>query len=102
MLNAIAWIVALVSLLAAAGHAGYLALLGNTANKRAGGAPVARYVRSRWPVAAGTAAGALLALLVAAGDSATADVFAILIGGASGLGSAKALQSTQQRYRTGG
>ncbi|MQA12510.1 MAG: hypothetical protein GEU98_29105 [Pseudonocardiaceae bacterium] len=102
MLNLIAWIVALASIAAALGHAGYLAMLGSVANKRAGGEPVARYVRSRWPVAGGAAAGALLSLLVASGDSAAADVFAILIGGGSGFVATKALQSTQQRYRTGG
>lgn len=101
MLNLIAWIVALASFGAALGHAGYLAMLGSAANKRAGGAPVTQYVRSRWPVAGGVGAGALLSLLLASGDPAAADIFAILIGGGSGFAATKALQSTQQRYRTG-
>lgn len=42
LVNLIAVIVALASVLAALGHVGYLALLNNAAGKRAGGAPVAQ------------------------------------------------------------
>jgi len=101
MLDLIATIVAIVSIIAALANAGYLALLNSAASKRAGGAPIAAYVRSRWPIAGATLAGSLLALLLSTG-SAFPDVLAILLGAASGGGAYKALESTRQRYRSGG
>ena len=77
LVNLIAVIVALASVLAALGHVGYLALLNNAAGKRAGGAPVAQYVKSRWAVAGGTTAASLFAWLLTAGGP-TLDVFAII------------------------
>lgn len=96
----IAFIIAVAGLLAALGHAGYLAMLNSAASKRAGGAPIAQYVRSRFPIAGVTTAGALLALLLSGGTG-FADVLAILLAAGSGGVAVKALQSTQQRYRTG-
>lgn len=101
VLNLIAVIIALAGLIAALAHDGYLALLQSAARKRAGGGPVADYVRSRWPIAGATTAVALLALLLTSGG-AFADVLAVLAGAGSGLVANQALQSTRQRYRTGG
>ncbi|RZS36940.1 hypothetical protein EV193_106174 [Herbihabitans rhizosphaerae] len=101
MLNLIAFIIAIAGLLAALGHAGYLAMLNSAANKRAGGTQIAQYVRSRWPIAGVTTAAAAVGLLLANG-SGFADVLAILLGAGSGAVATKALQSTQQRYRSGG
>ena len=101
LVNLIAVIVALASVLAALGHVGYLALLNNAAGKRAGGTPVAQYVKSRWAVAGGTTAASLFALLLTAGGP-TLDVFAIIVAAGSGVVATKALQSTRDRYRTGG
>jgi hypothetical protein len=101
IVNLIAVVVAIASVLVALGHAGYLALLNNAANKRAGGAPIAQYVRSRWTVAGGTVAASLLAWLMTAGGP-TLDILAILVAAGSGAVATKALQSTQARYRSGG
>lgn len=102
VINLIAVIVAIVGLLAALGHAGYLALLSSAANKRAGGAPIAQYVRSRWAIAGGTTGAAVLALLLTMAPSIPVDVIAALLAAGSGGVAVKALQSTQQRYRSGG
>ena len=101
VLHLIAVIVALVGLVAAVAYDGYLALLQSAARKRAGGGPVAQYVRSRLPVAAAPTAVALLALLLTSGG-AFADVLAVLAGAGSGVVASQALQSTRERYRTGG
>lgn len=101
IVNLIAVVIAIVGLLAALGHAGYLAMLNSAANKRAGGAPIAQYVRSRWPIAGATTAAAAVALLFTAGGPAL-DVLAIILGIGAGTTAVKALQSTQTRYRSGG
>ncbi|HEU5471578.1 MAG TPA: hypothetical protein VFV67_13070 [Actinophytocola sp.] len=101
MLNLIAIIIAIAAVVAALAHVGYLTLLNSAANKRAGGAPIAQWVRSRLPVAGITTAAALVAWLLTNGGG-FADTVAILLGAGSGLTATKALQSTQQRYRTGG
>lgn len=101
IVNLVAVLIAITSVLAALGHAGYLAMLNSAANKRPGGGPIATYVRSRWPVAGGTSAASLLALLFTAGGS-TLDILAIILAVGSGAVATKALQSTQARYRSGG
>ncbi|MGH3686617.1 MAG: hypothetical protein ACRDRU_16880 [Pseudonocardiaceae bacterium] len=102
MLNVIAVLVALAGLLAAAAHGGYLAMLGSAANRRAGGAPVGQYVRSRVPVAGVTIGVALLALLLTTSSNTAVDILAMVAGAGSGVVGYQALQSTRTRYRSGG
>src|SRR5699024_354653 len=77
IINLIAIIIAIASVVAALGHLGYLAMLNNAAKQRAGGGPITEYVRGRWPVAGGTAAASLIAWLFTMGGS-TMDIIAIL------------------------
>lgn len=101
LLNFIAVVIALASVLAALGHVGYLAMLNNAAGKRAGGAPVAQYVRSRWAIAGGTTAASLFAWLLTAGGPGL-DIVAMLVAAGSGVVATKALQGTRDKYRSGG
>lgn len=101
IVNLVAVLIAVASVLASLGHAGYLALLNSAAKKRAGGSPVAQYVRSRWAIAGGTTAASLLALLLTAGGPGM-DILAIILAAGSGAVATKALQSTQAKYRSGG
>jgi hypothetical protein len=100
MFELIAVIIALAGLVAALAHDGYLAMLGSAANKRAGGAPIAQFVRGRWVVAGTTTAAGLLSLLLATGGG-FAEVVAIILGAGTAGVAAKALQSTRERFRTG-
>jgi hypothetical protein len=102
MISIIAALIAIVGVLAALGHVGYLALLNSAANKRAGGAPIAQYVRSRWAIAGGTTAVSLLAWWLTASDSTGVDILAIILAAGSGGVAMKALQSTREKYRSGG
>lgn len=97
----IATIIALVGLLSALAHDGYLAMLGSAANKRAGGEPITQYVRSRWVVAGVTTAAGLVGLLLTQGGF-VSDVLGLLVGLGTTGASTKALQETRQRFRTGG
>jgi hypothetical protein len=101
MFGLIAVIIALAGLVAALAHDGYLAMLGSAASRRAGGTPIAQYVRSRWAVAGGTTAAGLLALLLTTGGG-FADTLAIIVGAGTGAVATKALQSTREKFRTGG
>ncbi|RJQ79291.1 hypothetical protein D5S17_11270 [Pseudonocardiaceae bacterium YIM PH 21723] len=96
MLDLIAVPVAWVGFIAAGAHVGYLALLGNAAGKRAGGGPIADYVKSRWPVALITAGVGLIGALFLGG------LLAIAVGAGVGIFGFQALQTTRKRFRSGG
>ncbi|MGA8115733.1 MAG: hypothetical protein WCA46_18895 [Actinocatenispora sp.] len=100
IINLIATVVALVGLLVALGHDGYLLVLGSAAKKRVGGEPVSRFVRGRAPIAVLVTIGALIGLAFT-GGGAFSDIIGLLIGGGSGLAAATALQKTRQRFLGG-
>lgn len=96
----VAAVIALVGLLVAVGHVGYLALLGNAAKKKGlSGSTTTDYVNSRWKVAGGTAGVALLALLLTRADSVPIDLVGLLLGGGAGIYAKQALSSTASRFR---
>lgn len=97
----VAVIVALVGLLAALGHVGYLAMLNNAAKKRGlSGGTTVDYVNSRWKVAGGTAGVALLGLLMTTSSSVPIDLIGLVLGGGAGLYAKQALDSTRTRFRS--
>ena len=97
----VAAIVALVGLLAALGHVGYLAMLNNAAKKRGlSGGTTVDYVNSRWKVAGGTAGVAVLGLLMTSSSSVPIDLIGLVLGGGAGLYAKQALDSTRTRFRS--
>jgi hypothetical protein len=97
----VAAVIALVGLIVALGHVGYLALLNNAAKKRGlSGGTTTDYVNGRWKVAGGTAGVALLGLLLTAGQSVPVDVVGLLLGGGAGIYAKQALDSTRSRFRS--
>ena len=99
VLHLIAVIVAILAVVAAVVHGGYLAMLNSAAKRRPGAAHITQWVNGRWGVAGATGGVALLALFFT-GGGAFLDVLAILIGAGSGVAATKALQETQQRFRS--
>lgn len=94
----VATVVALVGLLVAVGHVGYLALLRNAAAKRgAAGGRTLDYVDAHWKVAGGTALVALLGVLLTSGGM-LPDVLGLLVGGGAGVAAKKALDRTRSQF----
>jgi len=97
----VAMVVALIGLLVALGHVGYLAMLKSAAQKRGiAGASTAEYVKSRWPVAGGAAAVAALGLILTSGGSVPIDVVGMVLGVGGGVVAKQALDTTRTRYRS--
>jgi hypothetical protein len=99
VIGLVAFVVALVGLLAALGHVGYLAMLNSAARKRgASGAYAVDYVSGRWKVAGITTGAAALALLLTSGGIAP-DILGILLGGGAGIVAKNQLDSTRKQFR---
>ena len=97
----VAAVIALVGLLVALGHVGYLAMLNSAARKRGlSGGATSDYVSGRWKVAGGTAAIALLGVLLTRADSIPVDVIGLLVGGGAGVAAKNALDSTRKQFRS--
>jgi hypothetical protein len=95
----IAFVIALVGLVAALGHVGYLAMLNSAARKRgASGQYAVDYVNGRWRVAGVTAAAAAFGLLLTSGGLAP-DVLGMIVGGGAGLLAQRQLDSTRKQFR---
>lgn len=96
----VATVVALVGLLVALGHVGYLAMLNNAARKKGiSGGATNEYVSGRWKVAGGTAAVALLGLLLTTSTTLTPDILGLLLGGGAGLAAKQSLDGTRKQFR---
>ncbi len=99
MVGIVAFLVALVGLLAALGHVGYLAMLNSAARKRgASGAYAVDYVNGRWKAAGATAGAAAFALLLTSGGLAP-DVLGLLLGGGAGIMAKNQLDATRNQFR---
>jgi hypothetical protein len=95
----VAAVIALVGVIVALGHVGYLAMLNKAAKQRgASGAATIDYVSGRWKVAGGTAGVALLGLLLTQGGF-TPDLLGLLLGGGAGIAAKRALDSTKSQFR---
>ena len=100
VIGIVAALIALIGLVVALGHVGYLAMLNSAAKKRgmAGGTTM-EFVKTRWGVAGGTAAVAALGLLLTTGHSVPVDVLGMVLGAGGGLVAKKALDDTRSRFR---
>ena len=95
----VATVIALVGLLVALGHVGYLVMLSKAARERGiSGGTTSEYVSGRWKVAGGTAAVALLGLLLTNGGL-TPDILGIILGGGAGLVAKQSLDTTRKQFR---
>jgi hypothetical protein len=102
VLGVVAFVIALVGLLATLGNAGYLAMLSSAASKRGlSGEATMDYVKGQRALAGGLAVVALVGLLIVIGSGPVGDVFGLILGGGSGLAGYRALNSTRQRFRNG-
>ncbi len=101
IIGIVALVVALVGLLVALGHVGYLAMLNSAAKRRgAVGGATTDYVAGRWKVAGGTAGVAALGLLLTNGGV-PLDILGLLLGGGAGIAAKQALDTTRTRFRSG-
>lgn len=97
VIDLVAWLVALLGLLAALGYGGYLLMLRSVATKRPGAGHLASDARKRLPVAGGLAVGAFVALLLTGADSIPVDILGLLAGGGLGLAATGQLQAARKR-----
>ena len=99
MVGIVAFVIALAGLLVALGHVGYLAMLTGAARKRGiSGGATSEYVSGRWKVAGGTAAVALLGLLLTSGGL-TPDILGLLLAGGAGVAAKQSLDATRRQFR---
>lgn len=96
----IAAVVALIGLIVALLHVGYLAMLNNAAKRKGiAGASTTDYVKGRWAVAGGTTAAAAIGLLLTAAPAVVPDVLGLVLAGGAGVVAKGALDSTRAHFR---
>lgn len=98
VIGVVAAVIALLGVIVALGHVGYLAMLRKAATQRgASGYATLDYVNGHWKAAGGTALVAVLGLLLTSGGVAP-DILGLLVGGGAGLAAKKALDSTRAQF----
>ncbi|WP_028935599.1 hypothetical protein [Pseudonocardia spinosispora] len=96
----VAFLIALVGLLAAAGNAGYLTMLSSAATKRGmSGEATAEYVRGQRTTSFVLAGVALVGLLLTISGGPVLDLIGLVLGGGAGLAGYRALEGTRKRFR---
>jgi hypothetical protein len=101
LFGVVAFVVALVGLLIALGHVGYLAMLSSAANRRGlSGESTTDYVRAQRSPAGALAVVALVGLICTVAGGGVVDLVGLVLGGGAGVAGYRALEQTRHRFRS--
>lgn len=97
LINLIAVIIGILSVLMVVADGAYLKLLDAVAKKRPGGQVTRQFVSKQWPIVGATGAGSVVALLLTSGGT-VMDVLAILLAVGAGGAAGSQLGKIHNRY----